>query len=146
MKGKTKHNKIKLPVLGWMRIRENTYVPEECILHARLVVSNVNKFYITLTYDDGKSIPKREVLSPAIGIDVGIKNYMSIASADGDNIQISSLIGCDYVKRLNKKKEKLQQIISHKAEINYWKKMNIFMDKNHREPSEIEKNIMKGES
>ena len=31
-------------------------------------------------------------------------------------------------------------------EVNYGKYLHIFMNKNHREPSEIEKNIMKGES
>ena len=146
VKCKTKQNKIKLPLLGWMCIRENDYVPKAHILHARLVVSNVGKFYITLTYDDNKDTPKYEPMSPALGIDVGIKNYVSIASANGENIQIESLVNCDYVKRLNEKKLKLERIISNKAEINYGKLLNVFVDKNHREPNEIEKKIIRKES
>ena len=34
---------------------------------------------------------KYEPKYPAVGIDVGIKNYMSIASANGENIKISIL-------------------------------------------------------
>ena len=143
VKCETKHNKIKLPCLGWMRICENDYVPKAHILHARLVVSNTNKFYITLTYDDNKDVPKKKPKSSAVGIDVGIKNYMSIARADGENIQISSLVNCDYIKRLNNKKVKLERILSNKAEINYGKLLNGFIDKNHREPNEIEKKIIR---
>ena len=143
---KIKHNKIKLPVLGWMRIRNNDYVPNAHILHARLVVSNVGKFYITLTYDDNKDIPKKKPKSPAIGIDVGIKNYMSIANAKGENIQMTSLVNDDYVKRLNEKKAKLERIISNKAEINYGKLLNAFLDKHKREPNEFEKKIIRKES
>ena len=143
---KIKHNKIKLPRLGWMRIRENDYVPKAHILHARLVVSNVGKFYITLTYDDKNDIPKKKPKSPAIGIDVGIKNYMSIYSANGENLQIESLVNCDYVKRLNEKKVKLERILSNKAEINYGKLLNAFLDKHKREPNEFEKKIIRKES
>ena len=143
---KIKHNGIILPCLGWMRIRENDYVPDAHILHARLVVSNVGKFYITLTYDDNKDIPKKKPKYPAVGIDVGIKNYISIASANGENIQIESLVNCDYVKRLTEKKVKLERIISNKAEINYGKLLNAFVDKHKREPNEIEKKIIRKES
>jgi len=48
--------------------------------------------------------------------------------------------------KLNKRIINLQRVISKKAEYNYGKLLNEYLDKYHKEPSEIEKRIMKGEA
>lgn len=143
--GKHKHNKIKLPLLGWMRISENSYVIHSNIINARLIKENTGKYFIQLSTEIEPET--REVLSRPIGIDVGIKKYISI-SDDIDNFyQVDSFLNDDYIIKKENKIKNLQRIISNKAEINYGRLLNKYYDDHHgEEPIDYYKNIMKGES
>lgn len=145
VKGKYKHNKIKLPLLGWMRICENSYVIHSHIVNARMIRTKQDKYFIQLSTD----VPgiEYEVGSPGIGIDVGIKSFASIARADGKVSQIPSFIQDSRIRKYENRIMKLQRIISNKAEMNYGKLLNNYLDSHHGdEPSEEYKNIMKGVS
>ena len=142
--GEYKHNKIKLPLLGWVRIRENDYVFHTHIVNARIIKTKQNKYFIQMSTE----IPsiKREVLSKGIGIDLGIKKYLSVACNDGNLYQFDSFIFDDYIKKCQDKIIKLQKVISNKAEINYNISLTKYYNDNHEEPDETTKNKLKGES
>ena len=141
--GKCKHNKIKLPLLGWMRICENDYVFYTHIINARMIKRD-DKYFIQLCTEIEPE--KREVLSGSIGIDVGIKKYLSISTENG-YYQIDSFLKDKYLVKLNNKIENLQRIISKKSEINYWRLINEYLDKNKcNEPNDTIKNNLRKES
>lgn len=141
---KYKHNKMKLPVLGWVRIAENSYIVESHIVHASIQRNSVGKFYVTLSTEVEEH--EKEVLSNPIGIDVGIKNYVTIASYNS-SFTVPSFLKEKKIKKYYEKIEKLQKIVSKKAEINYFRLIRTWMDKHPKEElNENLKNIMKGES
>lgn len=85
----------------------------------------------------------------SLGVDLGLKYYCTVANSSYD-------IGTGIIrhfknnpnyKKISDKIIKLQQIISKKVEINYYRLLNKWLDNNPtKELSETYKNIMKGES
>jgi putative transposase len=140
-----RRNIIKLPILGYIRITEPKYLPDNTMVTSGRIIRENDKYYVSFIYDTYKK--SREIKSPGIGIDVGIKNYVSIASSDNSHIQIPSFIKHDIYKSLEKKIKRIQNIISFKAEVNLLKAYNQYVDTHDgKQPSEKLFNIMKGES
>jgi len=109
------------------------------------VIQENDKYYVSFLYDTYKK-PKG-VKTHGIGIDVGIKNYISIASVDDTHLQIPSFIKHDRYKELEDKIKNIQNIISWKAKVNLFKAYKQYADThNGEEPPESALNIMKGES
>lgn len=138
-------NIIKIPILGKVRITERSYLPDEKLVSSGRVIKDGEKYYLMFIYDaECVHIHHSDI---SFGIDVGIKNYATIASSSGDTIIVRHFKDWDRVKELEAKKIKFQQILSHKVEVNYYRKLNTYMDKHQGEvPCEKYKNIMKGES
>lgn len=136
---------IKIPILGKIHITEYKYLPEISSITSGRVILDRGKFYVLFIYEN-ETDNTNEYTDIKLGIDVGIKKYATIYSNDDKIIQVESFIKYDNYKRIKDKITRLQQIISNKVEINYGRYLNIFLDKYHREPTEIDKNIMKGES
>lgn len=137
-------NIIKIPILGNIRITERNYLPEQSCVSSGRVIKDGNKYYLMFIYDT-ECTPINHS-KDSFGIDVGIKNYATIASSTGDIITVTHFKDWKNLKELETKKIKLQQILSHKVEVNYYRKLNNYLDSHHEEPSEKYKNIMKGES
>lgn len=137
---------IKIPILGKVRVTEKDYLPDISTITSGRVVREYDKYYLVFLYTTEKEPIETNDLS--IGIDVGVKNYASIAYSDGGKpVTIKHFKDKEEYKSLESKKVRLQQIISRKVEINYGRKLNEYLDKNHgEEPNQAEKNKMKGES
>ena len=141
------HNIINIPILGKIRITQNYDLPDIKDVTSGRVIREYNKYYIMLIYEyhnEYLSLTKN-----SLGIDLGLNNYCTIANSNYD-------IGTRFInhfknnpkyKKISDKIIKLQQIISYKAEINYYRLLNKWLDKNPtKELNETYKNIMKGES
>ena len=136
---------IKIPVLGKMRITESNYLPDIDMVTSGRVIREYDKFYISLIYDTNKHIIPTSTTK--IALDVGIKNYCTIYTSNNKVFYINHFKDYNNYKKLDDKIKRLQQIISNKVEINYFRKLNNYLDShNGEEPSEKYKNIMKGES
>ena len=104
-----KRNKQKL---NWVRLAERGRIPVDCkYSNPRITFDGMNWWLsVGIEYDDYTKIPKNE----GIGIDLGIKD-LAICS-DGNiykNINKTS-----QVRKLNKKKRRLQKQVSRKYEMN----------------------------
>jgi putative transposase len=139
------NNIIKLPILGYIRITEPDYLPDNnTVTSGRVIVEN-GKYYVSFIYDTQKKL--KEISSPGIGIDIGIKNYVSISRDDNTHIQIPSFTKHDKYKSLERKIKRIQTIISYKAEVNLLKVYTQYVNTHDgEEPPEKALNIMKGES
>ena len=142
-----RHNIIKIPILGRIRISQNYDLPNIKDVTSGRVIKEYNKYYIMLIYKCNNEY--LSLTNNSLGIDLGLKNYCTVANS-------SYNIGTRFIKhfknnpkykKISDKIIKLQQIISKKAEVNYYRLLNKWLDKNPtKELSENYKNIMKGES
>jgi putative transposase len=139
-------NIIKLPILKKVRITNSKDLPDKGSITSGRIIRHYDKYYVMFIYNDeyndNKDIIKNNI---KLGIDLGIKEYAILY--DGYNYfhfkHFKELISYN---KLNGRLDKLQKVVSKKAEYNYGKLLNLYLDKYHKEPSEIEKNKMKGKS
>ena len=104
-----KKNKQKL---NWIRLAEHGHIPTDCkYCNPRIKYDGIN-WWITvgIEYEDSTTLPSNE----GIGIDLGIKD-LSICS-DGNKYQ--NINKSQKVKKLEKRKRRLQRSISRKYEKN----------------------------
>lgn len=138
-------NIIKIPILGNVRITERNYLPDERIITSGRVIKDSNKYYLMFIYNTecAPIIHSKD----SFGIDIGVKNYATISSSNGDIITVTHFKDWNIIKELESKKIKLQRILSNKVEVNYYRKLNNYMDTHNSDiPCDKVKNIMKGES
>ena len=140
---------ITIPILGRIRITEKiSNLPDINSVTSGYVITDGNKYYLAIRYTIEPIESIKEDIS--IGIDLGIKQYATIACKHDNDIEIYSIDhfmkSSDY-KRINLKIKKLQIIISKKAEVNYFRLIQQWLDKHPRDDlSDNIKNIKKGES
>ena len=139
-------NSVVLPKLKRIRITNGNLLPDESTIRSGRVIRHYDKYYALFIYDDeyndNKDIIKRDI---KLGIDLGIKEYAIIY--DGYNyFHFKHFKDLPKYKKFNERLTKLQKVASKKAKYNYGKLLNEYLDKYHKEPSEIEKRIMKGKS
>ena len=142
-----KYNIIKIPILGKIRITQNYDLPNIRGITSGRVIREYNKYYIMLIYEYNNEY--LNLNDNSLGVDLGLKNYCTIANSSydiGTGI-IKHFKNNPRYKKISDKIIKLQQIISKKAEINYYRLLNRWLDNNPtKELSENYKNIMKGKS
>ena len=138
-------NIIKLPILKKIRITSGDRLPYKSDIISGRIVRHYNKYYVMFIYNeynDNKDIVKNDI---KLGIDLGVKDYAIIY--DGNRFyHINHFKDLDKYKKLTERMTKLQKVISKKAEYNYGKLLNIYLDKYHKEPNEIQKKKLRKES
>lgn len=107
-------HKIKIPTLGWVRLKEKGYIPttkDEYTITSGTVSYKAGKYYVTCLVDITE--PQREELNDyGLGIDLGIGNFAIVSNGKVyKNINKSSK-----VKKLEKKLKREQRKLSRKYE------------------------------
>lgn len=139
-------NSVVLPKLKRIRITSGNLLPDELSIISGRIIRHYNKYYVRFIYNDeyndNKDIIKNNI---KLGIDLGIKEYAIIYDGK-DFYHLKHFKDLARYKKLNKRLDKLQKVISKKAEYNYGRKLNEYLDNYHKEPNEKEKNKLKGEA
>ena len=104
-----KKNKQKI---NWVKLAERSRIPTDCkYVNPRITFDGINWWIsVGIEYEDSKIIPKND----GIGIDLGIKD-LAICS---NNYTYKNINKSSVVKKLNKKKRRLQKQVSRKYEMN----------------------------
>ena len=138
-------NSIKLPKLKKIRITNGDLLPDESNIRSGRILRHYNKYYVMFIYDednDNKDIIKNNI---KLGIDLGVKEYAVIY--DGNNCHhYKHFKELDKYKKLNDRKTKLEKVVSKKADYNYGKLLNNYLNEYYKEPNEIMKNKLRGEA
>ena len=138
-------NIIKLPILKKVRITNSDLLPDISSIISGRIIRHYNKYYVMFIYNDendNKDIIKNDI---KLGIDLGVKDYATIY--DGYECHhYKHFKEYDKYKKYYDRIKELQRVISKKVEYNYGKKLNEYLDKYNKEPSEVEKRIMKGKA
>ena len=104
-------HKIKIPTLGFVKIKEKGYLPTESIIKSGYVSYKAGRYYVSVIVDDNNNNAMTE-LKEGIGIDLGIKNFATVSNSEVyENINKTKK-----VKKLKKHLKRQQRKLSRKYE------------------------------
>lgn len=101
-------NRIKLPGIGWVRMRMSRPIPDGFDLKQAQVVKRASGWYVMLTLQAEVDVPAVLPHGRALGIDVGLQHYL--ATSDGELVCAPK-----FFVNLQRKLRLLQQRASHKV-------------------------------
>lgn len=104
--------RIKIPTLGWIRLKEKGYIPTNCKVISGTISQRAGRFYVSVLVDIETQKTNSPVSEP-IGIDLGIKEFAVLSNESVyPNINKTKTI-----QKLNKKVKREQRRLSKKYEI-----------------------------
>lgn len=104
-------HRVKIPTLGWIRLKEFGYIPVNSIVRSGTVIKKSDRYYVSiLVEEDIKNNNKPD--SKGIGVDLGLKNF-AICS---NGITKRNINKTSKVKKLEKKLRREQRKLSRKYE------------------------------
>jgi len=107
-------HRIKIPTLGWVRLKEKGYIPTNSnthIIKSGCVSRKAGKYYVSVLVEEAE--PKKTVLNDfGIGIDLGIKDFA--VCSDGRTFR--NINKSDRVRKLEKSLKRQQRKLSRKYE------------------------------
>ena len=104
---KCNRHRIKIPTLGWCKLKEFGYIPTNKIIKSGTITKQAGRFYVSVLVDE-KIKTQEHNKSEGLGIDLGVK-YFAILS---DNTKYKTL----KQKKLNKRLLREQRKLSKKYE------------------------------
>ena len=108
-------HRIKIPTLGWVRLKEKGYIPtdaERYVIKSGTVSKRAGRYYVSVLVETEEEMSKPVLAEEGIGIDLGLKDLAIVS--DGTvyrNINKSSEI-----RKLEKKLKREQKALSRKLE------------------------------
>lgn len=110
-----------IPILKWIKLKEVGYITEDLIPYVTSgrIVREKDKYYVCLILQG--DLPKKYILpkekSPGRGIDLGTKSLCTIYPYKDDPFIPNPIYRKNY-RNCERKIRRLQQVISHKEEVN----------------------------
>jgi transposase, IS605 OrfB family, central region len=104
-------HRVKVPTLGWVRLKEFGYVPVNAIVKSGTVSQKADRYYVSILVEEDIKINK-EPYSKGIGVDVGLKNF-AICS---NGLTKKNINKTRAVKKAEKKLKREQRKLSRKYE------------------------------
>lgn len=105
-------HRIKIPTLGWVRVKEKGYVPTEHIVKSGTVSQKAGRYYVSVLCDVPLKIIAIAPLSEPIGIDLGLKDF----AVCSNGLAIPNINKTTTVRKLEKKLKREQRRLSRKYE------------------------------
>ena len=116
---------IKVPALGWLKIRQSRDYPTGFEAKQARIVSKASGYYIIISFQSAETVPEPVVGITSMGIDVGIKSF--IATNTGEIIKAPRLL-----KNNLRKLKLLQRKLKRKVKgSKLWLKLNQKIGKLH---------------
>ncbi|AGK98635.1 RNA-guided endonuclease InsQ/TnpB family protein [Clostridium pasteurianum] len=104
-------HRVKVPTLGWIRLKEFGYVPVDSIVKSGTVNQKADRYYISILVEEDIKINEGPC-SKGIGIDLGLENF-AICS---NGLTKKNINKTTVVKKLEKKLKREQRKLSRKYE------------------------------
>ncbi len=113
------NSRVKLPQLGWLKIRQSRLYPEGMVAKQARVVKKATGYYVLISFQSLESVPDNSVGKISLGIDAGIESF--IATSTGNLIKSPKFL----LSQLRKLKL-LQRRLKHKNKgSNNWLKLRM---------------------
>ena len=104
-------HKIKIPTLGFVRLKEKGYIPTDQTIKSGYVSYKAGRYYVSVITLDTKEFTNNE-LNEGIGIDLGIKDFAIVSNGE----VYKNINKTKKVKKLEKYLKKEQRKLSRKYE------------------------------
>ncbi|MGO1041904.1 RNA-guided endonuclease InsQ/TnpB family protein [Clostridioides difficile] len=104
-------HRVKIPTLGWVRLKEFGYIPTNSIVKSGTVSQKANRYYVSILVEED-DIELSKSTNEGIGIDVGLKEF-AICS---DGSKFKNINKTSVVKKVEKKLKREQRKLSRKYE------------------------------
>ena len=108
---KCERHRIKIPTIGWVRLKEKGYIPTSRIIKSGTVSSKAGRYYVSVLVEESESI-KLKLNDFGIGIDLGIKDFA--VCSNGNTYR--NINKTQQIKQLEKKLKREQRSLSRKYE------------------------------
>lgn len=105
-------HRIKIPTLGWIRLKENGYIPTNPITHtikSGVVSYKAGRYYVSVLVEEAEQI-KQNLNNFGLGIDLGVKDFAIISNG----IVKKNINKTVKIKKLEKKLKREQRCLSRK--------------------------------
>ena len=103
-------HRIKIPLLGWVRLKEYGYVPTaQNTVTSGMVTKQAGRYYISVTTNEAQEAQANNT-NAGIGVDLGLKEFAVLSNG--------TTYGTNRQHKLNKKLKREQRKLSRKYEMN----------------------------
>ncbi|WP_413926901.1 RNA-guided endonuclease InsQ/TnpB family protein [Clostridioides sp. ZZV13-5731] len=104
-------HRVKIPTLGWVRLKEFGYIPTNSIVKSGTVSQKSNRYYVSILVEED-DIRVSKCTNEGIGIDLGIKDFLICS----DKKKFKNINKTSTVKKVEKKLKREQRKLSRKYE------------------------------
>lgn len=114
-------HRIKIPTLGWVRIKEKGYIPTNSSTHiikSGTVSFHAGRYYVSVLVEETEQ-PKLKLHNYGLGIDLGVKEFAVISNG----VEKKNINKTPKMKQLEKQLKREQRCLSRKYE-DYKKRLN----------------------
>ncbi|MFR6450070.1 MAG: RNA-guided endonuclease InsQ/TnpB family protein [Clostridium perfringens] len=104
-------HRVKIPTLGWVRLKEFGYIPTNSIVKSGTVSQKADRYYVSILVEENdKKVYKST--NEGVGIDLGVKEFVVCS----DGIKFKNINKTSTVKKIEKKLKREQRKLSRKYE------------------------------
>ncbi|MCD3194799.1 IS200/IS605 family element transposase accessory protein TnpB [Clostridium botulinum C] len=128
--------RVKIPTLGWMRLKEFGYIPTNVKVKSGTVGYKANRYYVSILVEE-MDIVVPNPTNEGIGIDLGLKDFAICSNGD----KFKNINKTSRVRKVEKKLKREQRKLSRKYESLKTRNKNIKGGKATRQ--NIQKQIVK---
>ena len=104
-------HRVKIPTLGWIRLKEFGYIPINSIVKSGTVSQKADRYYVSILVEENNE-EVYECTNEGIGIDLGIKEFAICSNGN----KFKNINRTYTVKKLEKKLKREQRKLSKKYE------------------------------
>ena len=104
-------HRVKIPTLGWVRLKEFGYIPVNSIVKSGTVSQKADRYYVSILVEDDY-IEVSKSTNEGVGIDLGVKEFVVCS----DGIKFKNINKTSTVKKVEKKLKREQRKLSRKYE------------------------------
>ncbi len=104
-------HRVKIPTLGWIRLKEFGYIPVNSIVKSGTVSQKADRYYVSILVEE-TDIKISNPNNAGVGIDLGIKEF----AVCSDGIKFKNINKTSTVKKVEKKLKIEQRKLSRKYE------------------------------
>ncbi|WP_293124383.1 transposase [Okeania sp. SIO1I7] len=109
--------KVKLPQLGWVKIRQSRLYPDFFQAKQARIVKKVTGYYLMITFTSSELVPDNPIGKVSLGVDAGIESF--IATSTGKLVKSPKLL----LGQLRELKLLQRKLKNKKSRSNNWLKL-----------------------
>lgn len=125
-------HRIKIPTLGWVKIKEKGYLPTNATIKSGTVSQKTDRYYVSVLVEEDAA-SERTDSNDGIGVDLGLKEFAVISSQDRP---VKNINKTARVRKIEKSLKRQQRKLSRKYE-------SAKKNKNKKEETATRQNIHK---